>query len=165
MSLAKINGLFRLTRDMELVNTQSGAIIGKLGLVCSEKYKEKENTLFLDAVCFSKTAEILNQYAGSKGTQIYLSGKLQTESWTDNSGQKRSKVSMTIESFDFVSKGNQQSNNSQTNQGQPQQQNYQPQQQPQMHYQNAQGQPITQQQYQQQQQPTAIDINIDEVPF
>ncbi len=134
MSLAKVNGLFRLTRDMELVNTQGGTIIGKLGLVCSEKYKEKETTLFLDAVCFSKTAEILNQYAGSKGTQIYLSGKLQTESWADNNGQKRSKVSMTIESFDFVSKGN-----NQTNQGSQQQQSYQQQQtyqqQPQQTYQ------------------------------
>ncbi len=34
---------------------------------------------------------------------------MQTESWDDKqSGQKRSKTTMTIESFDFVSKGNQQ---------------------------------------------------------
>lgn len=158
--LAKVNGLFRLTRDMELINTQSGTTIGKLGLVCSEKYKDKETTLFIDGVCFGKTAEILSQYAGSKGTQIYLSGKLQTESWQDNNGQKRSKISMTIEGFDFVSNKNQ--SNSQ------QQQSYQA---PTPTYQNTQGQQVTQQQYQQNQQqqmpmqPPVIDIDENDVPF
>ena len=128
--LAKVQGLFRLTRDAELKYTPSGMALLKMGLVCSEKYKDKETTLFIDAVAFSKPAEILNQYAGKKGTQIFLTGKLQTESWEDNNGQKRSKVSMTIEDFDFVS--NKESNNNQTNnsnqggynQQQPQQQSY-----------------------------------------
>ena len=166
--LAKVNGLFRLIRDMELVNTQSGTTIGKLGLVCSEKYKDKETTLFIDGICFGKTAEILSQYAGSKGTQIYLSGKLQTENWQDNNGQKRSKISMTIEGFDFVSNKNQ-SNNQQQQSCQPQQQqSYQA---PAPTYQNAQKQQITQQQYQQNQQqqmpmqPPVIDIDEDGVPF
>lgn len=104
--LAKINGLFRLTRDMETQYTASGVAVGKLGLACSEKYKDKETQLFLDATVFSKTAEILQQYAGTKGTQIYLSGKLQTESWDDkNTGQKRYKTTMIVEGFDFVSNG------------------------------------------------------------
>ena len=141
MGLAKVNGLFRLTRDIELINTQSGSVIGKLGLACSEKYKDKETQLFLDAVAFGKTAEILSQYAGTKGTQIFLSGKLQTESW-EKDGQKRSKTSMTIESFDFVSKGQQEQA--------PQQQSYQaPQQQA-----RGNASPVQ-----------VIDIDEDEIPF
>ena len=101
--LAKVQGLFRLTRDAELKYTPSGMALLKMGLVCSEKYKDKETTLFIDAVAFSKPAEILNQYAGKKGTQLFLTGKLHTESWEDNSGKKRSKVSITVEGFDFVS--------------------------------------------------------------
>jgi len=101
--LAKITGLFRLTRDLELRYGTSGNAIAKLGLVCSEKFKDKETTLFLDAVAFSKSAEILNQYAGSKGTQLFLSGKLQTETW-DKDGVKQYKNSMVIESFEFVGK-------------------------------------------------------------
>lgn len=152
MSLAKIQGLFRLTRDMEMVTTQSGVTIGKLGLACSEKYKEKETQLFIDATVFGKPAEIISQYAGSKGTQIFLTGKLQTEQWQDQQGQKRSKVSMTVEDFSFVS-----------GQQQPQQQSYQA---PQPIYQNKQGQQVSQQQYQQQmpQQPNVIDVDED-VPF
>lgn len=140
MSLAKVNGLFRLTRDAEIVNTQSGISITKLGIACSEKYKDKETQLFLDAVAFGKTGEIISQYAGTKGTQIYLSGKLQTESWQDQqSGQKRSKTSMTIESFDFVSKPRDE---------QQQRGNNSP-----VEYQQA------------PQQPQALDIDSDSIPF
>ena len=127
MSLPKINGLFRLTRDAELIYTQSGAGILKLGLASSEKYKDKETQLFIDAVAFGKTGEIINQYAGKKGTQIFLSGKIQTDSW-EKEGKKQYKTSMVVESFDFVS-------NKQQNQAPQQQaqQNQAPQQQAQQH--------------------------------
>ena len=99
--LAKITGLFRLTRDLELRYGTSGNAIAKLGLACSEKFKDKETQLFIDAVAFGKPAEILNQYAGTKGKQLFLSGKLQTETW-DKDGVKQYKISMVIESFEFV---------------------------------------------------------------
>jgi single-strand DNA-binding protein len=121
--LAKVTGLFRLTRDAELTYAQSGTAVLKLGLVNSEKYNDKETTLFLDATAFGKPAEIINQYAGTKGTQIFLTGKLQTDQWTDQSGQKRSKVTMIVEGFDFVSNkngGNQPQNGQQQNYGQGQ---------------------------------------------
>lgn len=103
MGLAKINGLFRLTRDAELRYTQDGKPILKMGLACSEKFGDKETQLFIDATVFGKPSEIINQYAGSKGTQIFLSGKLQTESW-EKDGSKQYKTAMIVESFDFVSK-------------------------------------------------------------
>lgn len=109
MALAKINGLFRLTREAELRYSNSGNEIVKFGLVCSEKYQDKETTLFIDAVAFGKFGKIIYDYAGKKGNQIYLNGKLQTESWQDNQGQNRSKVSMIIKGFDFVSNNKQQS--------------------------------------------------------
>lgn len=102
--LASINGLFRLTRDAEVTVTEGGMSIVKLGLVCSEKYKEKETVLFIDGTAFGKAGEIINQYAGKKGTQIYLRGKLQTDQW-EKDGEKKSKISMVVEGFDFVSDG------------------------------------------------------------
>jgi len=105
MSLCKVNGLFRLTRDAELKYSQDGKPILKIGLACSEKFGDKETQLFIDATVFGKQAEIINEWAGTKGTQIFLSGKLQTEQWVDQqSGEKRSKISMIVEGFDFVSK-------------------------------------------------------------
>lgn len=166
--LAKVNGLFRLTRDGELKYSQSGSPILKLGIACSEKYKDKETQLFLDATVFGKPAEIINQYAGTKGTQIYLSGKLQTEQWQDQQGQKKSKVSMTVEGFDFVSNGG--GNNQQAPQPQQEQQRQQSYQAPQPQYENKQGRPVTQdtynsnQQRQMPNQPPEIDIDSD-IPF
>lgn len=156
--LAKVTGLFRLTRDSELKYASSGSAILKLGLVNSEKYKDKETTLFIDAVVFGKPAEIINQYAGKKGTQIYLVGKLQTEQWQDQqSGQNRSKISMTVEGFDFVNnKSDSQQQNNQQGEGynQPQQQNYQQSQ-----------QQYPQQNNQPQQNAPEIDMSSDEIPF
>lgn len=108
--LPKINGLFRLTRDAELAYTPSGMAVLKMGLAASEKYKDKENTCFIDATCFGKVAEILNQYAGTKGTQIYLTGKLELQQWDDrNTGERRSRHALVVDGFDFVSgQGNQQ---------------------------------------------------------
>lgn len=106
MSLAKVTGLFRLTRDAELRYIGSGSAVLKLGLACSEKFGDKETQLFIDATAFGKSAEIINQYAGTKGTQIFLTGKLQTESW-EKDGQRQSKTTMVIEGFDFVSNGKQ----------------------------------------------------------
>lgn len=106
MSLAKVTGLFRLTRDAELRYSGSGSAVLKLGLACSEKFGDKETKLLIDATAFGKPAEIINQYAGTKGTQIFLAGKLQTESW-EKDGQRQYKTTMVIEGFDFVSNGKQ----------------------------------------------------------
>jgi single-strand DNA-binding protein len=103
MGLPKLNGLYRLTKDAELKYSASGSAILKLNLAASEKFGDKETQLFIDATAFGKPAEIISQYAGQKGTQIFISGKLQTETW-DKDGVKQYKTSMIVEGFDFVSK-------------------------------------------------------------
>jgi single-strand DNA-binding protein len=100
--LPKITHIFRLTREPELKYTQSGTALCKVGLVASEKYKDKETTLFIDATAFGKTAEFLNNV--SKGQRVFVTGRLQTGEWQDQTGQKRSKTTMTIESFEYVEK-------------------------------------------------------------
>ena len=105
MGLFKVCGLCRLTRDAELRYSGDGKPILKMGLVNSEKYSDHETQCFIDATVFGKMAETINTYAGEKGTQIFLTGKLQTETWVDQtSGKNRSKHSMIVEGFDFVSK-------------------------------------------------------------
>ncbi|QEO58306.1 single-stranded DNA-binding protein [Francisella marina] len=105
--LMKIIGLVRFVRDVELSQTASGMSVAKGTFVSSEKYKDQESSLFQDFVCFGKQAEVLSQYSGKKGQQIYVTGKLKTESWEAKDGTKKSKNVMTLESFDFVSSANQ----------------------------------------------------------
>jgi single-strand DNA-binding protein len=100
--------------------------------------------------------------------QIYLNGKIQLEQWQDkNSGENRSKTTMVIEGFDFVSG---QSNGQASGQNQPQSQPQQGYQQPQQPaYQNNQQsqQPIRGNQGRPQKSPAyaPTDFEDDDVPI
>ena len=100
MSLPKISMLVRLTRDPEQIQTQSGTALTKLGLACSEKYKDKETQLFIDGTAFGKTAEFIASVR--KGQRVFVWGKIQTESWKAQDGSNRSKISMVIEGFEYI---------------------------------------------------------------
>lgn len=94
--------MFRLTREPELKYSQSNVALCKVGLACSEKYKDKETQLFIDGTAFGKTAEMLNGV--QKGHRVFVHGKINTESWQGQDGQKHSKTVMVIESFEFIEK-------------------------------------------------------------
>ena len=154
--LPKLGFMARTIRDCELLYSQSGTAVCKLGLACSEKYGDKESQLFIDAVAFGKTAEFINSV--TRGQRVYVFGKIQTDQWTDNQGQKKSKISMVIDSFEYVEKRD---NNSQ-----------QPHPTSSQHQQNAPSSYA--QQNGQRQQPKVevmqggipnIDVNDDEIPF
>ena len=78
MALPKIQNVFRLTREPELKYAQSGTALCKVGLACSEKYKDKETQLFIDGTAFNKTAEMLNTV--QKGHRVLVVGKINTGS-------------------------------------------------------------------------------------
>jgi single-strand DNA-binding protein len=115
-----------MTRDCELKYTQSGVAIGSFGIAYNEKIKQngtyQDKVNFFDVVCFSKTAENVNQFF-RKGSQIGISGSLNFEQWQDNNGQKRNKVNIKMQSFTFIDK----KQDNQQGQYQKQQQQYQPQ--------------------------------------
>lgn len=96
----------RLTRDPELRHTHGGTALAKFGIAVDsyagrgEDGETKKRTLFLDCVAFGKTGENVNQYF-RKGHPILLEGELVLEQW-EKDGQKRSKHSMRVESFQFI---------------------------------------------------------------
>jgi len=90
-----------LTRDIELSYTPSQVAVASFGIAVNKKYKDKETTLFVDVVAFSKTAEAMSKYL-KKGDPIFIQGELQLDSWTTNEGQKRSKHKVLVNSFQFV---------------------------------------------------------------
>lgn len=95
-----------LTRDLELRYAPSGTAIGSTGLATNRKFKssngeQKEEVCFIDITFFGRTAEIANQYL-RKGSKVLVEGRLKLDSWTDQSGQKRSKHSITIENMQML---------------------------------------------------------------
>ncbi|WP_299547110.1 single-stranded DNA-binding protein [uncultured Helicobacter sp.] len=95
-----------LTRDVELRYLQNGSALAKLGLATNRRYNKQDGTqgeevCFVDVNLFGRTAEVANQYL-RRGSKVLIEGRLVLESWTDNTGQKRSKHSITAESMQML---------------------------------------------------------------
>lgn len=90
----------RITADPELRSTQNGTPVCSFTIAWSEKYGDKETKLFLPCVAWKGTAEIISKYF-QKGQEMLLDGKLSTRSWTDNDGNNRSAVELTVSNVYF----------------------------------------------------------------
>lgn len=99
-----------LTRDPELRYTPKGTAIAKLGVAVNRRWtgeggEQREETTFVDVDAFGKQAETLGQYM-KKGRPIFIEGRLRLDSWEDkNTGQKRSKLGVVMENFQFMGQG------------------------------------------------------------
>ena len=86
----------RLTRDAELMYTNSGYALSKFSLAVNRRKKQGDQYVddasFFDINLWGKSAENLNQYL-LKGTQLAVEGQLRQERW-EQDGMKRSKVSI-----------------------------------------------------------------------
>lgn len=98
-----------LTRDPELRNTPSGQSVCNFGLAVNRTWRgadgqQQEAVSYIDCVAWGKPGEILAQYL-QKGRPVLVSGRLEQRSW-ESEGQKRSKVEVIVEDFNFVDSGN-----------------------------------------------------------
>lgn len=76
----------RLTKDVELKQTQNGFAFCNFTVAWSEKYKEVETVCFVNCKAWRNTAEFISKYFG-KGSEIVVSGRLTDEDWGKD-GQK-----------------------------------------------------------------------------
>lgn len=100
-----------ITRAIELRHLPSGSAVAKSGIAVNRNWKDKitgeakQETMFVDITIYGKSAEIANQYI-TKGKKVLVEGRLVLEQWVDQTGQKRSKHTVSVESFEFLdSKG------------------------------------------------------------
>lgn len=99
-----------LTRDPELRYTPKGMAIAKLGLAVNRTWRtetgeSKEEVTFIDLDAFGRQAETLAQYM-KKGSPLMIEGRLKLDQWDDKqSGQKRSKLGVVVEGFQFLGGG------------------------------------------------------------
>jgi single-strand DNA-binding protein len=97
-----------LTRDPEVRNTPSGQSVTNFGLAVNRTWRgqdgtNQESVSYIDCVAWGKTGEIIAQYM-QKGRALLVSGRLDQRSW-EQDGQKRSKVEVIVEDFNFVGSG------------------------------------------------------------
>lgn len=109
-SYNKVILIGNLTRDPELRYTAKGTAIAKIGLAVNRRWRNEagewqEETTFVDVDAFGRQAETIGQYL-KKGRPVMIEGRLKLDQWEDkNSGQKRSRLGVVMESFQFMDSG------------------------------------------------------------
>ena len=93
----------RLVADPTFGTTNGGMDYVNFRLAWSEKYKEKENKCFLECKAFGATAKFVSAYF-KKGQEMVSEGKLNTDEWTTDDGQKRSKIVLMVSGVHFCGK-------------------------------------------------------------
>ncbi len=92
MSFQKVILIGRLGKDPESREIQSGAVCN-FSIATSESYNDRdgkkiERTEWHSVSVFGKLAEICAKFL-TKGSQIFVEGKLQTNSWESKDGEKK----------------------------------------------------------------------------
>jgi single-strand DNA-binding protein len=95
----------RLTKDPEIryTNTNNTAIC-RFSLAVDRRFVkqgEEKQADFITVVAWNKQAEFISKYF-QKGSQMALTGRIQTRTWDDNEGKKRYETEVVCEEVYFT---------------------------------------------------------------
>mgnify|MGYP002562745537 CR=1 FL=1 len=93
----------RLAADPELKMTQSGIAVTSFRIAVDRTYQPKDQekiTDWIDVVAWRNTAEFVTRYF-HKGSMIAVQGSIQTRSYTDRDGNKRTAVEVIADNVFF----------------------------------------------------------------
>ena len=112
--------LGRICNDIELKQTQKNKSYTRFSLAVNRKGKDK-GTDFISCLAWEKTAEFIQKYM-KKGSQICISGRLQTGQYDDKDGKRIYTTDVIVEEVDFAdskSTTNQQNDKQESTANQP----------------------------------------------
>lgn len=83
----------RLARDVDVRYSTEGKAIASFSIAVGSQWKDKqgvkqESTEWVNVSAFGKLAEICAEYL-KKGSQVFVSGKIKTDKYTDKAGVER----------------------------------------------------------------------------
>lgn len=105
MAVNKFIGIGNLGKDPELRFMPNGNGVCNISIAITERYKDKDGepkevTEWVNVVFFGKLAEIAGQYL-TKGSQVYVEGKLKTEKY-EKDGQTRYTTKIVAEKMQML---------------------------------------------------------------
>lgn len=94
-----------LTKNPELKQLPSGSAVVNFSIATNRTYKDKngqkvENVDYHNVVAFGRTAEVIQQYM-TKGSAIFIEGRIQTRSYDAKDGTKRYVTEIVTENMQF----------------------------------------------------------------
>lgn len=110
-SVNKVLLMGNLTRDPQLSYLPSQTPVVEFGLAVNRVFKKQDGTegketCFVDCQMFGKRAEAIQKYV-KKGDPLFVEGRLKLDQWQDQDGNKRSRLRVFVENFEFLSRGGQ----------------------------------------------------------
>ena len=93
----------RLTYDPELRSTPSGVSFVRFQVACDRNYQKsgaERQADFIDCVAWRQTAEFVSRYF-HKGSMIAVEGSIQTQNYTDKSGNNRKSTEVVANNVSF----------------------------------------------------------------
>lgn len=118
MSFNRVILLGNLGADPEM--RQAGdTYVTSVRLATNEYYTDRNGekqtrTEWHDLEFWGKQAEVANKYL-RKGSALFVEGKLKSDSWEDERGQKRKTIRIRVQNFNFLDKSDAQDNASSPN--------------------------------------------------
>lgn len=106
---ASLNRIFlmgNLTRDPELRYVPSGTAVTSFDLAVNRIYvtqsgEKKQETSFVRIVVWARRAETCAEYL-TKGSPVFVEGRLRSRSWETQDGQKRSTIEVVANNVQFL---------------------------------------------------------------
>ena len=99
MSVNKVILVGNLGQDPETRKSQNDLAICNFSIATSRRKEDPPE--WHKIVCFGKTAEAVVKYM-TKGSQVYVEGRIQTNKWEDNDGNQRSTVEIVADQVRFL---------------------------------------------------------------
>ena len=105
-SLNKVQIIGNLGRDPEMRFTANGNPMSTFNVACNRRYttrdgEQRDDTEWVRVVCWERLAELAGQYL-SKGSQVYVEGRLQTREWEDRDGNRRWTTEVIAREIQFL---------------------------------------------------------------
>nr|QBM02726.1 single-stranded DNA-binding protein [uncultured archaeon] len=105
-SVNKVILVGRVGANPELKNFEGGSKVVNFAIATSENFKDKagvkqQKTEWHNIVAWAEKAELISKYV-SKGSLVYIEGKLQTRSWDDKDGVKRYTTEVNAFTIEFL---------------------------------------------------------------
>jgi single-strand DNA-binding protein len=111
-NLNKVMLIGRLTRDPEVRTFSNGGKVANFGFAVNNRRKNQssgqweDEPVFIDVAVFNRgetgrQADLAEQSL-RKGHQVFLEGHLKLDQWQAQDGQKRSKLTVVVDNFQFL---------------------------------------------------------------
>jgi len=115
-NLNKVMLIGNLTRDPEVRTFANGGKVAKFGFAVNNRKKNTQtgqwenDPVFIDVEAFNrgdygKQADLVEQYL-RKGNQVFVEGHLKLDQWTSQEGQKRQRLLVVVDNFQFLERRN-----------------------------------------------------------